>query len=324
MKFKPVPPGLLCVLAVLAHTASQAADPPLPVITNFQAQGAMRSLRFAPYPAADAYAILATSNLSASFAPDAAFQWRAYTNTGTTNIGGYEWRSTNGSGPAGFYRVGVTPMADSNRLAATVLQRLTYGPTPDELDRIRSIGPEIYLAEQLAPWSLAETAELADTNIAFLGAKFAALDEPITNSTKASLTDFRAWHVLRAVNAKRQLLEILLQFLENHFVTEYGKSYNWLNNNYVAGIRRSLAAQMEYAENQRWRAALLNPQCTFHDLLRISAESPAMIIYLDTVTSRGDGGRIANENYARELFELFCWGVDNGYDQNDITVLSRA
>jgi uncharacterized protein (DUF1800 family) len=88
--------------------------------------------------------------------------------------------------------------------------------------------------------------------------------------------------------------------------------------------RRRLAAQMEYAENQRWRAALLNPTCTFYDLLKISAESPAMIIYLDTVASDGRTGRVANENYARELLELFCFGVDNGYDQNDITVMSRA
>src|SRR6185436_12204066 len=31
-----------------------------------------------------------------------------------------------------------------------------------------------------------------------------------------------------------------------------------------------------------------------------------------------------NENYARELLELFCNGVDNGYDQNDIVLMSRA
>ena len=51
-----------------------------------------------------------------------------------------------------------------------------------------------------------------------------------------------------------------------------------------------------------------------------------MIIYLDTVTSRGDGNppRVANENYARELLELFTFGVDNGYDQNDIVELSKS
>jgi uncharacterized protein (DUF1800 family) len=134
----------------------------------------------------------------------------------------------------------------------------------------------------------------------------------------------RAWHVLHAVQSKRQLLEVLDQFLENHFVTQYSKSSDYFDTYYDGSMRGLLATQLEFKENQRWRQALLNPQCTFYDLLRISAESPAMIIYLDTVNSRGDGGRIANENYARELLELFTFGVDNGYDQNDITVMSRA
>src|SRR5437588_9031189 len=68
----------------------------------------------------------------------------------------------------------------------------------------------------------------------------------------------------------------------------------------------------------------MNPQCTCYDLLKISAESAAMIIYLDTVNSKGNSGNIANENYARELQELFTFGVDNGYDQNDITRMSRV
>jgi hypothetical protein len=49
-----------------------------------------------------------------------------------------------------------------------------------------------------------------------------------------------------------------------------------------------------------------------------------MIIYLDTVNSKGNGNNIANENYARELLELFTFGVDNGYDQHDITIMSQA
>jgi uncharacterized protein (DUF1800 family) len=63
---------------------------------------------------------------------------------------------------------------------------------------------------------------------------------------------------------------------------------------------------------------------TFLDLLTISAESVAMIIYLDTVTSRGNPPNIPNENYSRELLELFTMGVDNGYDQSDITNMAPA
>ena len=139
-----------------------------------------------------------------------------------------------------------------------------------------------------------------------------------------NLADLRAWFVQNAVGSKRQLLEILSQFLENHFVTEHSKSFDFLDGVYDGGIIEVLATDWEYREHKKWRNALFNPTCTFYDLLKISAESPAMIVYLDTVNSRGDARNIANENYARELFELFCMGVDNGYDQNDIVAQSRA
>jgi hypothetical protein len=141
----------------------------------------------------------------------------------------------------------------------------------------------------------------------------------------ATINDLRAWFCMHAVAAKRQLLEVLTQFLENHFVTQYQKTVDYMGTKgYDNANQQRFATDLEFREIMRWRQALLDPNCTFSNLLRISAESPAMIIYLDTVGSRGDGVRIANENYARELLELFTCGVDNGYDQNDITVMSRA
>jgi uncharacterized protein (DUF1800 family) len=150
-----------------------------------------------------------------------------------------------------------------------------------------------------------------------------SLGTKLTN-TLGNIDDLRAWHVLHAVRSKKQLLEVLLQFLDNHFVTQYSKTRDYFDGSYDDPMLGRVAAGTEYRELQKWRAALLNPACTFYDLLKISAESPAMIIYLDTVNSKGNGSNIANENYARELLELFTFGVDNGYDQNDITVLSRA
>lgn len=140
-----------------------------------------------------------------------------------------------------------------------------------------------------------------------------------------SLSDLRAWYILNAVSSPRQLLEVLTQFLENHFVTEHAKSYDYFDRHYNdSAVEEAIAADWEYREITGWRNALLNPNCTFYDLLKVHAESPAQIVYLDTVESRGDGTRVANENYARELFELYCMGVDNGYDQLDITAMSRA
>ena len=147
----------------------------------------------------------------------------------------------------------------------------------------------------------------------------------LSNVSGTSLDDLRAWHCLHAVNSQRQLLEVLAQFWENHFVTQYQKSFDYLNGTYAdSTILNRLATDWEWRENTKWRNTMLNPQCTFYDLLRISAESPAQIVYLDTVNSSGAGSSIANENYGRELLELFTFGVDNGYDQNDIIAMSRA
>ncbi|MBK8000157.1 MAG: DUF1800 family protein [Verrucomicrobia bacterium] len=140
-----------------------------------------------------------------------------------------------------------------------------------------------------------------------------------------NLSDLRAWYILNAIGSPRQLLEVLTQFLENHFVTEHAKSYDYFDRYYNdSTVEEAIATEWEYREITGWRNALLNPNCTFYDLLKVHAESPAQIVYLDTVESRGDGTRVANENYARELFELYCMGVDNGYDQLDITAMSRA
>ncbi len=271
--------------------------------------------------------------------------------TETNLIGGYEWRAAQ-SGGQGFYRIAVTPLSANEALTATVLNRLAYGQTPDELERIATgaspVGAEAYIQEQLNFELLTEDLN-SHTNFARIAARFAGPTQVVdytfnqtyttntntlvvtTNnpnaSTNATIADFRAWHVLKAIGAKRQLLEVLLQFWDNHFVTQYSKSYTYFGGFYNgdAGVREDrMAAQAEYLEIDRWRTALLNPTCSFYDLLKISVESPAMIIYLDTVGSSGDRANIANENYARELLELFTVGVDNGYDQNDITLLSRA
>ncbi|MBI3853723.1 MAG: DUF1800 family protein [Verrucomicrobia bacterium] len=145
------------------------------------------------------------------------------------------------------------------------------------------------------------------------------------NTARVGLTDYRAWWCLHAVQSQRQLFEILSQFWENHFVTQQSKSADYLGNQgYDSTTAGWLATDWEFREMTKWRNAMLNPNCTFYDLLKISAESPAMIVYLDSVNSKGNGSNIANENYARELLELFTMGVDNGYDQNDIVLMSRA
>jgi uncharacterized protein (DUF1800 family) len=72
----------------------------------------------------------------------------------------------------------------------------------------------------------------------------------------------------------------------------------------------------------------------FRDLLLATAQSPAMLFYLDNWlsaapnagASRGPNSlkRGLNENYAREIMELHTLGVDGGYAQKDVHEIARC
>src|SRR4030095_16311861 len=53
----------------------------------------------------------------------------------------------------------------------------------------------------------------------------------------------------------------------------------------------------------------------FSDMLQASAQSPAMMRYLDNARSQK---RSVNENYGRELLELHTVGIDAGYTEVDV------
>lgn len=131
---------------------------------------------------------------------------------------------------------------------------------------------------------------------------------------------------LRGVYSRRQLAAVLAEFWDNHFTTDFDKVseyFNDLRNSDAtdamsAGQADAEAAQVEFEEYQFWWEHGLGH---FGDLLLYSATSPAMLIYLDSVLNRKGA---ANENYAREILELFAFGVDNRYTQKDIEELSRC
>jgi uncharacterized protein (DUF1800 family) len=71
----------------------------------------------------------------------------------------------------------------------------------------------------------------------------------------------------------------------------------------------------------------------FRDLLQATAQSPAMLYYLDNYQSSAPPKIIPgkpvprgglNENYAREIMELHTLGVDGGYTQKDVTEVARC
>jgi uncharacterized protein (DUF1800 family) len=110
------------------------------------------------------------------------------------------------------------------------------------------------------------------------------------------------------IGAKNPLQEKLVLFWHDHFATAASK---------VGDVKR-MAAQNR----------LLRKSCkgSFRTLLKEINRDPAMLEFLDTVRNRK---RTPNENYARELCELFALGVkdSNGnpnYEQQDVVQIARA
>jgi uncharacterized protein (DUF1800 family) len=95
----------------------------------------------------------------------------------------------------------------------------------------------------------------------------------------------------------------LVLFWHGHFATSLGKV-----GNYPLMIR-------QYETLCRLSAG------KFEDLAQAIALDPAMMLYLDNFSNTK---RSPNENFARELMELFTLGVNRGYVQSDVTEAARA
>jgi uncharacterized protein (DUF1800 family) len=126
--------------------------------------------------------------------------------------------------------------------------------------------------------------------------------------------DLMAAKLFRAVYSNRELEEVLADFWYNHFNVFVEK-----------GADRYLVTAYE---RDAIRPHVLGK---FEDLLRATAQSPAMLFYLDNWESASPQSPAAqrrklglNENYGRELLELHTLGVDGGYTQKDVTEVARC
>lgn len=137
------------------------------------------------------------------------------------------------------------------------------------------------------------------------------------NPQNVVASDLTEAKLLRAIYSNHQLEELLVDFWYNHFnvfLNKGGDRY------LVPAYEREAIRPHVYGK--------------FYDLLLATAESPAMLFYLDnwqsvgaeTATPRANqkNRRGLNENYGRELLELHTLGVDGGYTQKDVIEVARC
>jgi uncharacterized protein (DUF1800 family) len=239
------------------------------------------------------------------------------------------------------------------------LSRLAFGARPGDVAKVRAMGVDAWIEQQLRPESISDATleQFVGTNYpttyespAMLEQRFtppgqiqnqAAARGGMTRADSARLresqqgirqmtAEVQSSRVARAVASERQLQEVVTDFWLNHFSVYDAKGPR---ERYMLG---------EY-ENRVIRP---NAFGKFRTLLGAVAKSEAMLFYLDNWQSQADANRPKlaepprgrggagqppqvrrgglNENYGRELLELHTLGVDGGYTQQDVIAAARA
>jgi len=119
---------------------------------------------------------------------------------------------------------------------------------------------------------------------------------------RAALVDLRGWWMTEMRETPSPLTERMTLFWHNHFAT---------------GVQKVRDPRLMYAQNALLRREALG---NFSRLLHGIARDPAMLIWLDGGRNR-DGA--PNENFAREVMELFTLG-EGHYTQADVADAARA
>lgn len=176
------------------------------------------------------------------------------------------------------------------REAAHLLNRAQFGFTPAELDRATNDGFEVTLQRLLDP---------QPESLEFLQAD-ASLRQAAINT--GNLDHLKIWWLYRMRFSANPLTEKLTLFWHNHFATSNAK---------VNSVPYMLA------QNELIRT---NAAGDFKALLHGISRDTAMLIWLDGNANRK---RHPNENFAREIMELFALGVGN-YTERDIQEAARA
>jgi uncharacterized protein (DUF1800 family) len=213
------------------------------------------------------------------------------------------------------------------------LNRLSFGATAGDIEKVKSIGIDKYIQSQLNPESIAENPNLTD-RLSKIDTLNLSTSELFTqyhpnrdvNGQKPSLDILQVqrknlrivmdrardarWQ--RGLYSDRQLQEVMVDFWFNHFNIDANKGLNKL---WAGAYERDAIRPHTFGK--------------FRNLLGATARHPGMLFYLDNWQNSVDNptskGRFKgiNENYARELMELHTLGVKGGYQQQDVVALAK-
>ena len=182
--------------------------------------------------------------------------------------------------------------------AAHLLRRAGFAGPLSEVEALQKLGPSLAVERLLYASSDDNTIDNPfDLKALFLERQAGSKANIDANA------GLSGWWVHRLAHTSQPLKEKLALFWHGHFATESQK------------VDNAFAMQQQ---NELFRQKGLG---RFSDLVLEVARNPAMLRYLDN--NRNVKGK-PNENFARELMELFTLGVHGGYTERDVQESARA
>lgn len=197
-----------------------------------------------------------------------------------------------------------------------VLRRMGFGANATELQAYSDRSTTSVIASFLSYESVPDTADDAINDPAFVG--ITARNGAFSPNTVVN--DARQRELFRMIHSPRPLQEKMALFWHNHFATAYSKVAGAFGP--VHATKMMAGKQGEIAGNQVGQYELFRRMATgnFRDLLVEVAKDPAMQVWLD---NRTNTRQRPQENFARELMELFTTGVGH-YTEADVYAAARV
>lgn len=214
-------------------------------------------------------------------------------------------------------RASMAPLAAEDwdaSAAAHLLRRAGFGGTPAEVDRLAALSPSeavsflidydeipYAIAPPAVPGELYEPEDRRSLRNLSEQERRQKRDERRKMERRA-FEETRLWWIDRLAHSPRPFEEKMTLFWHGHF---------------TSGMREVRDAIKMKEQNEFLRRHALDH---FGELLLGVSRDPAMLVYLDGARNNK---RQPNENYARELLELFSLG-EGAYTESDIKAAARA
>ena len=200
-----------------------------------------------------------------------------------------------------------------------LLRRAGFGASEAEVERYARLGLLSFSAAVAHLLAYEQLPDDVDDSIGAVGFVGITAAQGRLSPT-SNINDARQRWLFRMVHSRRPLQEKMALFWHNHFATAYAKIAGEAGTGEAA---RMLAAKpSEDPGGAKGQLELLREHAlgNFRDLLVAIAQDPAMLYWLD---GRTNLRARPQENFARELMELFTMGVDT-FTESDVYAGARV